>query len=60
MNDDAVLLLSAFFNVAFFFSLIVAALVLRSLWRAKRAEKLRKNASNRSVPGIGDDERPSA
>lgn len=50
MNDDAFLLVSTFFDVAFFFSLIIAVFVFRSLWRTKRAEKLRQRASISSLP----------
>lgn len=54
MNDDAFLLVSTFFDVAFFFSLIIAVFVFRSLWRLKRAEKLRQRASITSLPHADD------
>jgi hypothetical protein len=58
MNEDAILLVSYVFEIAFVFSLIIAALVFRTAWRTKRAEKLRQRASTNTPPESEQGERP--
>jgi hypothetical protein len=60
MNEDAILLVSYVFGIAFVFSLIIAGLVFRTAWRTKQAEKLRKRAARSPQPGTEKHDPPKS